>query len=122
MPSRIQHLRSRAFTRQGGTCCYCGVRMWLESPEELPPAARTPSVIRSVQCTAEHLQAKSQCGRDAAGNIAAACARCNHTRHRMRPAPDPEKYLDTVRRQVAHGGWHTKVVRRTGLLTSVSSP
>lgn len=34
--SLIASLRLQTFHRQGGRCCYCGVRMWLASPSELP--------------------------------------------------------------------------------------
>jgi 5-methylcytosine-specific restriction endonuclease McrA len=42
-------------------------------------------------CTAEHLVARMDGGRDTRDNIVAACRRCNAARHQLGlgPAPDP---------------------------------
>ena len=115
MPSKIQNLRLQAFQQQQGRCWYCGVQMWHHDPAELPGI---PSKNASrLRCTAEHLQARCDGGRDEASNVVAACLHCNHTRHRLRPPPPPNTYLEGIRKQIAHGGWHPDWVRSSGLLS-----
>lgn len=114
MPSKIQSLRLQAFQQQRGRCWYCGVLMWHRSPEELPgiPA----KAAARLRCTAEHLTAQCDGGRDVAGNVVAACAHCNQTRHKRKSPPEPKIYLADVRRRLAQGGWHHSWVRNRGLL------
>jgi 5-methylcytosine-specific restriction endonuclease McrA len=85
MPScnRIPLLRRQASNRQGGFCYYCDVRMWLASPEELG-LLKGSANARRLQCTAEHLVPRADGGRLSATNIVAACAHCNHTRHKQK--------------------------------------
>lgn len=117
MPShnRIQSLRQRAFFRQAGLCCYCGVRMWLNSPAEVTVTKRAKAATK-LRCTAEHLQPRSEGGRDTPSNIAAACAHCNQARHKRKKPPQPAAYRQEVRRRVEHGSWHARWVFDTGLL------
>ncbi len=63
---RIQTHRKRAFERQGGCCHYCGVRMWLVTPDELPVARRSAAAVAKLRCTAEHLVAQCDGGTNAA--------------------------------------------------------
>lgn len=91
MRSRVQSHRLLAFQRQHGCCCYCGVPMWLHAAAELPAAAGSPGGAHELRCTAEHLVPRSNGGTDRLENIAAACARCNHTRHRRKRPPPPRK-------------------------------
>lgn len=94
--------------RQNGRCFYCGL--------PAVPAANLSHFARrnglnlaqatALQCTAEHLHARCDGGEDAPLNIAAACATCNHRRHRMRPAPEPDRYRAIVQQQMANGVWH----------------
>lgn len=118
MPSknRIQKHRKRAFVLQRGRCHYCSVQMWLVSPTELPSGSRSEAALAKLRCTAEHLVAKCDGGKDAASNIVAACARCNHTRHRIAESPEPAAYLRLVAKQVAQGSWHQRWVYAAGLL------
>jgi 5-methylcytosine-specific restriction endonuclease McrA len=117
MPSRnrIQSLRQQAFNRQGGRCCYCNVRMWLNSPTELT-GSKCGAAAGRLRCTAEHLEPQSEGGSDTASNIAAACAHCNHTRHKRKKPPEPAVYREEVRRRVARGEWHVTWVFESGLL------
>lgn len=120
MPSKIQSLRQKAFRQQHGRCWYCSVQMWLRSPEELPGvAARAAGRLR---CTAEHLVAQCDGGRDVESNVVAACAHCNHTRHKRKNPPEPESYLAEVRKRVGRGGWHQPWVRGLGLLRVDQGP
>ena len=110
MPSRIQCLRASAFKRQAGLCCYCGAPMWLRSPDELvlrPPSSRA---ARHLRCTAEHLLAKRAGGKDTSVNVAAACWRCNSTRHKRQSPLEPSAYREQVRRRMAAGRWHDQWV------------
>lgn len=113
MPTKIKNLRLKAFQHQQGCCWYCGVQMWHHDPAELPGIpAKSASRLR---CTAEHLQARCDGGRDEASNVVAACEHCNQTRHRLRPPPHPNAHLKGIRKQIAHGGWHPGWVRSSGL-------
>ena len=115
MPTKIQNLRLRAFQQQQGRCWYCGVQMWHHDPAELPGiSAKNASRLR---CTAEHLQARCDGGRDEASNVVAACEHCNHTRHKRKNPPEPNLYLADIRKRVARGGWHPGWVRSSGLLS-----
>lgn len=123
MPSRnrIRIHRRRAFEQQGGRCYYCGVRMWLTSPEELSKAPRRCSAWEKLRCTAEHLVAQCEGGGHTAQNIVAACARCNHMRHRFPHAPGPSAYRKLVGRQVERRAWHQQWVYGLGLTAAESS-
>ena len=57
---KLQQLRTRVFHAQHGRCHYCGISMWLDSPDELPPPRKS---VRARQCTAEHLVARQDGGR-----------------------------------------------------------
>ena len=91
MPSKIKNLRLQAFQHQDGRCWYCNVHMWLSTPAELPGIPKRAA--RLLQCTAEHLIAQRDGGQDLANNVVAACAHCNHTRHKRKNPPPPNAYL-----------------------------
>lgn len=118
MPSKIQNLRLQAYQHQQGRCWYCGVQMWQRDPAELPGIPRKNA--SRLRCTAEHLLAQCEGGRDKASNVVAACAHCNHTRHKRKHPPQPDLYLAEVRKRVARGRWHAPWVRSLGLLASYS--
>jgi len=114
--NRIQNHRKKAFERQGGCCHYCGVRMWLVSPEELPVGRRSEVALAKLRCTAEHLVAQCDGGGHTAANIVAACARCNHSRHRLQQPPEAPVYRKLVAKQIARRGWHQRWVYEVGLV------
>lgn len=118
MCRRVQSLRRRAFEQQGGRCYYCNVRMWLVTPDELLAVRRSPAAASKLQCTAEHLTARCDGGTDAAQNIVAACARCNHARHQLHNPPEPPDYRLYVARQLARRCWHQLWVLKAGLVDS----
>ncbi|MCC8470482.1 HNH endonuclease signature motif containing protein [Xanthomonas phaseoli] len=64
-----------------------------------------PPTARYSQCTAEHLLAQQEGGKDTRGNIAAACWTCNQRRHRRKKLLTPEAFKALVRRKVAAGKW-----------------
>lgn len=95
MASQLQRSRLHAFNRQGGRCYYCNLPMWLDG-QAGPPQLR---------CTAEHLTAQCEGGKDGQSNIVAACWHCNRTRHKRRRPPEPDAYRDEVQRRVQRGAW-----------------
>ncbi|HEL7629420.1 TPA: HNH endonuclease [Stenotrophomonas maltophilia] len=100
---RRKSLRTSAFYAQSGRCFYCGLPMWLAAPSEL---GLKPRKARAFQCTAEHLVAQQDGGRDVFGNVVAACRLCNLRRHqRPTPAPSPEAYRVRVQQRMAKGTW-----------------
>lgn len=113
--NRIQIHRRRAFDQQGGRCYYCGVRMWLTSPDELSKVPRRRPAWEKLRCTAEHLVAQCEGGGHTAQNIVAACAHCNQTRHKLRRPPEPLAYRNHVGRRVARHAWHQRWVYDLGL-------
>lgn len=69
------------------------------------------------QASALHRGTPSESGGpDRAHNIAAACAHCNHTRHRHKRLPELSQYARAVRRRVAACRWHHQWVYDRGLL------
>ncbi|WP_427916223.1 HNH endonuclease [Stenotrophomonas maltophilia] len=100
---RLKSIRTSAFHAQSGRCFYCGLPMWLAAPSEL---GLKPSKARAFQCTAEHLVAQQDGGRDVSGNVVAAHARCNQCRHKRKgPAPSPDAFRALVMRRVNAGKW-----------------
>ena len=109
-PRTLRAHRIRAFEAQQGRCCYCGLPMWQSSPEELKHHGLRARTIAPLRCTAEHLLAKQDGGRDAAYNIAAACWLCNSRRHKRKSPPDPDVYREIVLGRLGKGKWHSSAV------------
>lgn len=100
MPNRIQKHRQSAFERQQGRCFYCQHPMWVRNIRTFAiEHAISLNTSRRYRCTAEHLIAKQDGGRDNKSNIAAACIRCNQGRHQLLDPPSAEQYRDLVRHQ-----------------------
>lgn len=116
MSTAIHRSRSFAFQHQNGRCFYCRVSMWLHSPTELGGVPMSSKQAARLRCTAEHLKPKSEGGLDTIPNIAAACAHCNHTRHKRKVPPHPDPYMLDVRRHVERGAWHHSWVHDRGLI------
>lgn len=91
--SSLLRLRDQAYTRQKGRCCYCGIPMLL--------SGNGPR-----RCTAEHLTAQCDSGRDTAANIAAACCFCNGRRHRAKRPLGPQAFRAYVLKRLAEGKWN----------------
>lgn len=117
---KIQSLRLQAFQHQQGRCWYCHVQMWLRTPTELP--GLPPQGADLVRCTAEHLIAKCDEGRDEPDNIVAACARCNHGRHKLKRPPPPSNYIAYVHSRMDQGNWHRRWVWTLGLIDQSMFP
>ena len=102
----LRQLRFRAFERQQGLCFYCGLPMWLANPDEITCLGVRRSAALPMQCTAEHLVARKDGGRDTVDNIVAACVLCNSRRHQRKKPPAPQAHQERVRKRVANGKWH----------------
>jgi hypothetical protein len=62
---------------------------------------------RHLRCTAEHLTARQDAGKNVPENIVAACCWCNQQRHRSpKAAPDPQTWQRVVQARVASKIWH----------------
>lgn len=58
-----------------------------------------------LQCTAEHLRARCDGGKNCPKNIVAACLSCNAGRHQgKRIAPSPKEYKEIIRKQRCERG------------------
>jgi len=90
---KIIHLRRMAAKRQKRHCYYCK-RLMTSQPQ--------------LRRTAEHLIARSDCGKDSKSNIVAACHFCNAMRHRLFPRLRAPEYAATVKALVSHDKWHER--------------
>ncbi|NKJ77804.1 restriction endonuclease [Rhizobium leguminosarum bv. viciae] len=110
---RIQYLRSKAAESQGWLCYYCSFPMWGSDPEAFKARYSLPSrAVRHFRCTAEHLKARCDGGRDIEENIVAACHYCNRTRHRKKRPKDAACYASFVRSRIDKGRWHPAWLRQ----------
>ena len=106
MPTSLKKYRLKAFILQQGRCIYCELPMWVHDPEGFAEKYKvTIKQAQSFRCTAEHLKAKQDGGKDTAMNIAAACHYCNQKRHQRKPPKDPFSYKYHVMRRVGMGKW-----------------
>ncbi len=119
MSKSLSRYRTDAFRRQAGRCCYCTVLMWMDDGVSFARKHELSSrVARWLRCTAEHLLARRDGGRDSRDNIVAACLVCNLRRHRGRTkAPTPDTYRTRVRHRLERGRWHSPQVLRRGLIS-----
>jgi 5-methylcytosine-specific restriction endonuclease McrA len=109
---------------QGGRCYYCGLPMWDDvveaaSSQRNYQTRRTP---KSLRCTAEHLHARSDGGRDTDENIVAACWYCNSRRHKRKRPPTPEEHRAYVQKRMAAGKWLLAQVSLVGLTATLTRP
>ncbi len=114
MPSKnkLKNLRKQAAQRQGGRCFYCGLPMWDANPQEfIVHYGLSPGLAKRFQCTAEHVEARCDGGKDVAANIVAACLFCNATRHKAKHPVDAARHASVVRSRLAQGGWHPPQVK-----------
>lgn len=111
--SKLARLRRSAYASQSGCCYYCGFRMWESDPASFARVQHiTVAQARSFKCTAEHLEAKEDGGKDTAQNIVAACLFCNSRRHRRKQAPSPNAYRQLVQNRLGKGRWHCMHMQR----------
>ncbi|WP_409527380.1 HNH endonuclease [Rhizobium sp. BK109] len=80
--------------------------MWETDPKSF--SARfglTGRATLHYRCTAEHLKARCDGGRDAKENVVAACRYCNGNRHKRKRPKDPVSYRELVRSRMEQGRW-----------------
>jgi len=61
-----------------------------------------------LRCTAEHLLARTDGGKDQADNIVAAHLWCNRKRHARKLAPTPREYRHLVQQRLSKGRWFAR--------------
>lgn len=106
MPTTLIKSRFKAFNVQLGRCIYCELPMWLDDPTAFAKKYKiTIKQAKLFQCTAEHLKAKQDGGKDSESNIAAACHYCNQKRHKRKSPKDPISYKCYVKRRLEKGQW-----------------
>ena len=111
MASKLAHHRKSAFIAQSHRCFYCGFPMWESDCKSFAQAHKISlSQAKLLKCTAEHLEARRDGGKDAAKNIVAACQWCNQRRHKRKQAPSPGAYQRLVKQRLSKGRWHCMTV------------
>lgn len=114
MPSQntLKKLRIKAARQQGWRCFYCMLPMWESSPEEfIVHYGLSPGQAKRFRCTAEHVEARCDGGKDIAPNVVAACLFCNTTRHKRKHPVDAANHASIVRSRLAKGRWHPPQVK-----------
>lgn len=113
MSSRFSKQRLTAFKKQSGRCYYCKSPMWQNNPEEFAiKHGISKSAAARFQCTAEHLLARCDGGKDQESNIVAACLFCNKTRHHKRKnPPNPTEYRKYIKNRLNKGKWFPNSLR-----------
>jgi hypothetical protein len=67
MPSRLVRHRQSAYIRQSRRCFYCQYPMWENNLESFAQAHNISTAqAKRLKCTAEHLKARKDGGKDAA--------------------------------------------------------
>jgi 5-methylcytosine-specific restriction endonuclease McrA len=95
--------------------------MWEKNPTEfISSHGISKRLARLCQCTAEHLIARQDGGRNVKQNIVAACAYCNQGRHKKKMAPSPEAMRQDVQWRLSRGLWNSFVFSQAdqGILAS----
>jgi 5-methylcytosine-specific restriction endonuclease McrA len=103
---KLARIRRSAFEQQGGRCYYCRRPMWRSEPDKYAERyGLTRKQASLFQCTAEHLFARRDGGRDEFQNIVAACRFCNRRRHARGAALSPERYKNLVSERLRKHRW-----------------
>ena len=103
----IQHNRQKAFNLQSGLCYYCNQPMWVKDKQSFIAQYKiNPNRANYLQCTAEHLTARKDGGKNTKVNIVAACKYCNQARHKSKNALPHEAYKNSVQMRLSRNKWH----------------
>ena len=103
----LQKIRHQAFKLQSGRCYYCNQPMWDKDRQSFISQYKIkPALANFLQCTAEHLTARQDGGKNIKVNIVAACKYCNHTRHKAKNALSHENYKLRVQKRLSSKAWH----------------
>lgn len=107
MASKLVHHRKSAFIAQSHRCFYCKRLMWENNIESFAQAHNISlPQAKWFQCTAEHLDARKDGGKNTSQNIAAACLWCNQKRHKRKIVPSPEEFQLLVKQRLSKGRWY----------------
>lgn len=83
--------------------------MWFKDKDIFAKTHKiTEKEAAKFQCTAEHLLALCDGGKNNKRNIVAACLYCNQKRHKRKKPPEPQTYKQLVQRRIIKGKWHPK--------------
>ena len=86
--------------------------MWNKSPEELAVRYQVPtSKVKPLKCTAEHLEARQDGGRDSKSNVVAACYFCNSHSHKAKTPKDPSKFREKEQLRMAKSAWTSQLTK-----------
>ena len=110
MSKQLVKLRLNAATRQNYRCHYCNTVMCMDvgAIKDFAQSQKiTTKQAKRLVCTAEHLIARQDGGKDNQENIVAACAFCNHTRHKRRQCADAERFKADVIRRLQKHKWNS---------------
>jgi hypothetical protein len=111
--SALVKSRLIAFNLQHARCIYCEQPIWLKNPQTFAHQYNiTLKQAQLFQCTAEHLLARRDGGKDDPTNIVAACHFCNQKRHHSKSAKDPIPYKLYVAKRVIKRKWHTSFMSK----------
>jgi len=114
--SALLKSRIKAFNIQQARCIYCEQPIWLSNPQAFAHQYNiTSKQAKHFQCTAEHLIARQDGGKDDPTNIVAACHFCNQKRHQRKSAKDPIPYKLYVTKRVIKRKWHVGFMPKTYL-------
>ena len=109
--------RHNAYKQQQARCIYCERPTWLSNPQAFSHQYKiTLKQARLFQCTAEHLTARQDGGKDDRSNIVAACHFCNQGRHKRKKPLDPVTYKDYVTNRVVKGRWNTPIMNSNSMV------
>lgn len=108
----LQVMRRKAYSIQLEQCYYCGQPMW-ETDQKGFCSKFNISLKASkfFKCTAEHLIAKQDSGKNSADNIVAACLFCNRTRHLAKNPLNYNKYKTKVLTRMRLNKWHSSIFK-----------
>lgn len=111
MPKTLIKSRLEAFNLQQGRCIYCELPMWLDGQEAYAKKYKiTIKQARIFKCTAEHLKAKQDGGKDFENNIVAACHYCNQKRHQCKSPKEPIIYKLFISTRLKRGKWNLGMI------------
>lgn len=109
MSKQLVKLRQRAAANQNNRCYYCNAAMCIDVAI-IGDFAKSHNIsvnqARQFICTAEHLIAKQDGGKDIKENIVAACRYCNHTRHKRKTCSNAELFKSYVCKQIRKQKWN----------------
>lgn len=85
--------------------------MWEENPKDFASKHNvTKKYAARFKCTAEHLLARCDGGKDQEHNIVAACIFCNSKRHQRKTPLVPPEYRAHIQKRLQKGKWHPKTL------------